>query len=383
MRRGQVRNFMQTIYLNNAATSWPKPKEVGRAMEKALRSLPGSGNRGGIKSFDVFAQVRRELALVFGVSAPEQIALGCSATWGLNQGIFGYPLEKGDCVLTTRAEHNSVLRPLHVLKKKGIRVVSLPVGEDGRVSEESWEKGHRTFHPKLSILTHGSNVTGAVHDGERFAGITREYGSELLLDVSQTAGYISLELEKWGVAMAVFAGHKYLLGPQGTGGIYVRKDISLSPHIVGGTGVLGNLKEMPEQMPLHLEAGTGNEPSYYGLLAALLWRRDHPLDREKTDVLAESCRRRLEELGCEVIRPIGECTPVVSFTVPGYTPEETGDILRGSYDIICRVGLHCAPDILEDIRKPRGSVRLSFSRFSTKEELDIVLEAVEAMRESL
>lgn len=105
--------------------------------------------------------------------------------------------------------------------------------------------------------------------------------------------------------------------------------------------------------------------------------------REKPDVLAESCRRRLEELGCEVIRPIGECTPVVSFTVPGYTPEETGDILSGSYDIICRVGLHCAPDILEDIRKPRGSVRLSFSRFSTKEELDIVLEAVEAMRESL
>lgn len=374
---------MQPIYLNNAATSWPKPEEVGRAMEKALRSLPGSGNRGGIKSFDVFEQVRRELARVFGVSAHEQIALGCSATWGLNQGIFGYPLERGDCVLTTRAEHNSVLRPLHALKKKGIRVISLPVGEDGRVSAESWEKAHKTYRPKLSILTHGSNVTGAVHDGERFARITGENGSELLLDVSQTAGYIPLELEKWGVAMAVFAGHKYLLGPQGTGGIYVRKDISLSPHMVGGTGVLSDLKDMPEQMPLHLEAGTGNEPSYYGLLAALLWSREHPLDKERTDFLAESCRRRLEALGCEVICPKGECTPVVSFTVPGYTPQETGDILSGSYDIICRVGLHCAPDILEDIRKPQGSVRLSFSRFSTEEELDIVLEAVEAMRESL
>lgn len=383
MKRGQVRNFMQPIYLNNAATSWPKPEEVGRAMEKALRSLPGSGNRGGIKSFDVFEQVRRELARFFGVRAHEQIALGCSATWGLNQGIFGYPLERGDCVLTTRAEHNSVLRPLHALKKKGIRVISLPVGEDGRVSAESWEKAHKTYRPKLSILTHGSNVTGAVHDGERFARITGENGSELLLDVSQTAGYIPLELEKWGVAMAVFAGHKYLLGPQGTGGIYVRKDICLSPHMVGGTGVFSDLKDMPEQMPLHLEAGTGNEPSYYGLLAALLWSREHPLGKERTDFLAESCRRRLEALGCEVICPKGECTPVVSFTVPGYTPQETGDILSGSYDIICRVGLHCAPDILEDIRKPQGSVRLSFSRFSTEEELDIVLEAVEAMRESL
>lgn len=383
MKRGQVRDFMQPIYLNNAATSWPKPREVGIAMEQAVRSLPGSGRRGGIESFDVLAKVREELAKVFGVSDSEQIALGCNATWGLNQGIFGYPLKAGDTVLTTKAEHNSVLRPLHVLEEKGIRVIALPVEEDGTVAFETWEKALIKYHPRLCVLIHGSNVTGAVHDAERFSAAVRGQGSELLLDVSQTAGYIPLELEKWGVAMAVFAGHKYLLGPQGTGGLYVRKDMELTPHIVGGTGILSNLKTMPEQMPIHLEAGTGNEPSYHGLLAALLWTKEHPLDRQKVDVLAQRCRTELEKLGCRVARPRGECTPVVSFTVPGFTPEEVGDILTGSYDIICRVGLHCAPDIMEGLEEPQGTVRLSFSRFSTEEELETVLEAVQAMAESL
>lgn len=374
---------MQQIYLNNAATSWPKPEDVALAMASSVRNFPGSGGRGGIESMNVFAEVRKELAQVFGIRRPEQIALGCNATWGLNQGIFGYPLKAGDTVLTTKAEHNSVLRPLHILQEKGIRVIALSVGKDGRVSLEEWENALQQYHPKLCILIHGSNVTGAVHDAAGFARITRSMGSELLLDVSQTAGYIPLELEDWGVAMAVFAGHKYLLGPQGTGGLYVREDVKLNPHIVGGTGVLSNLRTMPEEMPIHLEAGTGNEPSYHGLLAALRWSREHPLDRGKTDALAETCRMELEKLGCQVAHPKGDCTPVVSFTVPGYTPAEAGDILTGSYDIICRTGLHCAPAIMEDLNAPQGTVRLSFSRFSTQEDLDTVLEAVRAMRESL
>lgn len=374
---------MQPIYLNNAATSWPKPKEVAEEMERAVRALPGAAGRGGIEHFDVFEVVRKELAQVLGISCPEQIALGCNATWGLNQAIFGYPLQKGDCVVTTRAEHNSVLRPLHMLKSRGIQVVELPVGRDGLVSAEHWKSALEKHHPALCILIHGSNVTGAVHNAGKFAKLTKAAGSELLLDVSQTAGYIPLKLEEWDVAMAVFAGHKYLLGPQGTGGVYVKKGIRLEPHIVGGTGVQSNLKTMPEEYPLHLEAGTGNEPSYYGLLAALRWSRTHPLERETVDHLADDCAKKLQELGCRVFRVSGESTPVISFVVPGYSPAETGDILTDSYDIICRVGLHCSPDIMENLGEPGGTVRISFSRFSTAQDAWRVIEAVTTMKESL
>lgn len=386
------------VYMNNAATSWPKPPGVAEAMAKAVRDLPGAANRGGIQDFDVFAAVREELAALMGVSRPERIALGCHSTWALNEGIFGYPLEKGDAVLTTAAEHNAVRRPLIRLESEGIRVIRLPVDGAGRVRRADWERALGEERPKLCVLTHASNVTGAVNDVSVLAKAAREAGAAFLLDASQTLGCVPVEPERWGVDLTAFTGHKYLLGPQGTGGLYVRPGLTLKPYLLGGTGVLSESGEMPEEMPLHLEAGTGNEPSYHGLLAALLWSREHPLAPGIWKALTGRLIGGLQELGCAVVAPEGPVTPVVSFLIPGISPADAADILTGSYDIICRVGLHCAPDIMKDLRAfcgdegvsgearripDGGTIRLSLSRFTTWEEIDRVLAAVKDIVESV
>lgn len=377
-----MRDYNHPIYMNNAATSWPKAPGVAEAVAEALRAMPGETNRGGVADFDVFSEVRAELAKLMGVDRPSQIALGCNSTWGLNQAIFGYPLEPGDTVLSTTAEHNAVLRPLYLLEQRGIRVVKLPVDEAGRVRTSEWEQALLEHHPKLCILIHASNVTGAVNDVPVLSEAAKSAGADLLLDVSQTLGCIPVRLSEWKVDLAVFTGHKYLLGPQGTGGIYVREGLKLRPHIVGGTGVMSDLKEMPEEMPLRLEAGTGNEPSYHGLLAALRWNREHPLDMESLVRRTRELSKGLEKLGCKVIVPGGLSTPVISFVIPGIPSADAADILTGSYDIVLRTGLHCAPEIMEDIGMKGGTMRLSLSRFTTEEEVEQVLCAVRDILES-
>lgn len=375
-------DYKHPVYMNNAATSWPKAPGVAEAAAEALRRMPGEANRGGITDFDVFGEVRKELAGLMGVCTPSQIALGCNSTWGLNQAIFGYPLVPGDTVLSTSAEHNAVLRPLFLLKQKGIQVIKLPVDEAGRVPWQKWERALLKYRPRLCILTHASNVTGAVNDIPVLAEQTKKAGADLLLDISQTLGCIPVKLSEWKVDLAAFTGHKYLLGPQGTGGVYVRDGLQLRPHMVGGTGVLSDLEEMPKEMPLHLEAGTGNEPSYHGLLAALRWCREHPLDLEALRQKAKRLSEGLLRLGCRVIVPEGSSTPVISFAIPGISSGDAADILSGSYDIVLRSGLHCAPEIMEDIGMKGGTLRLSLSRFTTDEEVEWVLDAVRDIVES-
>lgn len=370
------------IYLNNGATSWPKPACVAEAVQQALLAMPGEGNRGGLAVFDVFEAVRKELADWMGVSEPSRIALGCNATWALNLGIFGFPLEPGDTVVTTCAEHNAVLRPLYRLQQKGVRVVSVSTRPWGQVKPEDWERAVKTYAPKLCIFTHASNVTGAVQNAGLLTALAKEQGAAVLLDVSQTLGWIPVELETWGVDLAAFTGHKYLLGPQGTGGLYVRPGLELRPYLLGGTGIQSDLAEMPEEMPLHLEAGTGNEPACHGFLAALRWSRENPADRDKTQKQMETLKKGLKNLGCKVLEPMGETTPVVSFDIPGMNPVEAAYILRESYDIICRAGLHCAPGIMKDLGLKRGTLRFSLSRFTTEEEIEKALEAVRDLVES-
>lgn len=370
------------IYLNNAATSWPKPECVAEAVAGAIQRLPGAAGRGGIADFDVFEAVREELLGFMGVSRPEQIALGCNSTWGLNQAIFGYPLKAGDTVLTTTAEHNAVLRPLYRLEQQGIRVVYLSSASWGKIRPESFREALVRYRPRLCVLNHASNVTGAVQDAGTLTGLAKEYGAEVLLDLSQSLGWIEAEVERWGADMAVFTGHKYLLGPQGTGGLYVRPGLLLKPWMLGGTGVQSDLPEMPPKMPLHLEAGTGNEPSYHGLLAALRWSRENPPDQRKTEELREFLRKGLKKLGCLVAEPEGRTTPVLSFVIPGISSEEAGEILTGSYDIVCRTGLHCAPRLLEELGMPGGNIRFSLSRFTSEEEVRTALDAVKTIVES-
>lgn len=368
------------IYMNNAATSWPKPNCVSQAVSEALLLPPGSMHRGGLDSFDVFEAVRAHLAPLLGISDPAQIALGANATWGLNLAILGFPFQPGDTVVTTKAEHNSVLRPLYALEQKGlIHVNYVDTDETGRVSLQDWESCLQNCRPRLAVFTHASNVTGAVHDAAAMTAAAKAVQARVLIDASQTLGWLTLNAEAWGADMVAFTGHKYLLGPQGTGGLWIRDDLRLQPHLLGGTGIQSDLDTMPEQMPLHLEAGTGNEPSFYGLLSALQWREANPPDMSASAYRLEKLRQGLKAAGANVIIPQGECTPVVSFTLPGESVSDTGFMLQESMGIICRTGLHCAPKIFSCLRVPE-TVRLSLSRFTTMEEIDRVIAAVEDIR---
>lgn len=368
---------MSVIYMNNAATSWPKPPCVAEAAARALRERPGAMRRGGVEDYDVFDAVRNKLAKNLGVTNPSGIALGPNATWGLNAAIFGFPLSPGDTVVTTKAEHNSVLRPLYALSRDaGINVVYLETDQAGRVPYEIWTGAMKKHRPRLAVFTHASNVTGAVNDVSAMAKAAKACGAAVLVDASQTLGFCALRAEEWGVDMAAFTGHKYLLGPQGTGGLWVREGLSLNPRIVGGTGIHSDMDEMPEKMPLHLEAGTGNEPSFYGLLAALDWTEKNPMDEAACAARTDKLKKGLIAAGAKVVLPGGECTPVVSFNVPNMAAADVGFMLSGSYDIVCRTGLHCAPKVFEGLGTP-ATVRLSLSRFTTDAEVEEAVRAVE------
>lgn len=383
----------ELIYLNNAATSWPKPDCVAQAVQHALMSPPGAMHRGGLDTFDVFDAVRQELALCLGISEPSQIALGPNATWALNLALQGFPYTQKAAgsfhthnshsanvcptVVTTKAEHNSVLRPLYDLEQRGIiQVIYLDTDETGRVPLSCWQSAMGQYHPALAVFTHASNVTGAVHDAAAMTAAAKQVGSSVLIDVSQTIGWMKLDLEAWGADMAAFTGHKYLLGPQGTGGLWLRPGLVLDPLLKGGTGIRSDLDTMPNEMPLHLEAGTGNEPSFFGLLSALRWSREHPNNPAECTDRLNRLRQGLAKAGACVIIPKGPCTPVVSFTLPGETVADAGFMLQESYDIICRTGLHCAPKIFSCLKVPE-TIRLSLSRFTSAEEIETVISAVE------
>lgn len=368
------------IYMNNAATSWPKPPCVAEAMAKSVTEPPGAMHRGGIEHFDVFDEVRKKLAALMGLENPKRIALGPNASWGLNLGIQGFPLKEGDCVLTSISEHNSVLRPLYALRdRRGVELHFATSDENGRIEPESWEELTKKFRPSLSVMTQASNVTGAVSSTKTLAEISRSHGSAVFVDASQSLGLLDVRPEEISADMMAFTGHKYLLGPQGTGGLWVRDGLELSPLLLGGTGIMSELESMPHDMPLRLEAGTGNEPSFHGLLAALTWREENPLDFEALRALLGYMTEGLMELGCRVIAPFGEKTPVLSFNVPGESPEDVGFILEESYDIILRQGLHCAPLIFKALGE-KQSLRVSLSRFTTKHDVDTLLEGISDIR---
>lgn len=368
------------IYLNNAATSWPKPPCVVEAVSRALSEPPGAMHRGGIESFDVFDEVRKKLAALMGLKNHSRIALGPNASWGLNVGIQGFGLKEGDCALTSIAEHNSVLRPLYALReRRGVKLCFAECDESGRIIPESWESLTRKFRPSLSVMTHASNVTGAVSDTKTLAEISHSFGSAVLLDASQSLGFLDVKPEELGADMLAFTGHKYLLGPQGTGGLWIGSGLELSPLLLGGTGIMSELESMPDKMPLRLEAGTGNEPSFFGLLAALNWAEKNPVDIRAVSSLLGYMTEGLSELGCRVMAPFGEKTPVLSFNVPGISPEDAGFMLEESCDIILRQGLHCAPLIFKALGE-KQSLRASLSRFTKKSDVDALLKAVSDIR---
>lgn len=367
------------IYMNNAATSWPKFPGMGDFMKETIEKIPVHGSRTtGKESGQEEMDCRKELTCLMGISDKKRVVYMENATRALNTALLGFPWKQGDVVLTTAAEHNAVCRPLYFLKKKGILdYVVLPVEKDGRAAMDVYENALKTYHPRMAAITHASNVTGAVNDVEAMAYMAKKQGTAVLLDASQSIGNVPVLPEKWQIDLAAFTGHKYLLGPQGTGGLYVAEHLELEPVITGGTGIHSDEDEMPEDMPLHLEAGTQNEQAFAGLCRAIQWAAEHPLDGKERMKTMAWLEQELAAAGARVVSVKGDRTPVVSFWIEGFSPEETGDILYSNYEIICRTGLHCAPWILPFIGAGKdGTVRISLSRFTTQDEMECLISAV-------
>jgi len=367
--------------MNNAATSWPKAPGVAERIVQRLEALPGHAHRTGFDEGDGAEDCRGLIAELMRVRDVNRIAYSPNATHALNAAIHGFRAPGGARVVTTEAEHNSVYRPLHYLLERGrIACARVPVDASGRVIPEEWKKAVNTGGTALAVFSHASNVTGAVNDAALLCAIAREAGAAVLIDASQSFGVVDVLPEAWGADLVAFTGHKYLLGPPGTGGLYVRPGTDLTPVWVGGTGIRSDSDEMPQEMPLRLEAGTPNDASFAGLAAALAWRRGNPQDTDAMAGLTGNIARQLTALGANVVHVDGQRTPVVSFTLPGWDVEDAGEALQKCYRIVCRTGLHCAPRIHAALgTAPQGTVRVSLSRFTSQQEAGYLIESVREM----
>ncbi len=383
------------IYLNDAATSWPKAPGVVEAVCEAIEMLPGHSERsigehahfpGRLPAGQVVRECRTRLALRLGVANPERVIFPTSVTHALNLALWGMALtlSPSDRVITSVAEHNSVLRPLrHAARLRGFDIRT--VGLDGDLSLSFAQFADELAGgAALVVLTHASNVTGRIYPVERFFRLAKEAGAVTLLDASQSMGHVPISPADLFADMVAFPGHKGLRGPVGVGVLYVSPGIDLAQVFVGGTGGWSDVFFQPEEMPVRLEAGTPNLPVIAGLNQALCWHEkegEEAIRREEG--LAAMLRQGLRAVpGLRIFDdvPGARYSPVVSFKVEGKGVEETGRALVQEHGIVCRAGLHCAPLIHAYLGTPgEGTVRFSVSGFNTGEEIDRTLQAVRAV----
>ena len=373
------------IYFDNAATTLRKPECVVEAVTEAMCSLGNSGrgvHGGALSASRIIYDARMALAQLFGAESPDRIAFTANSTQALNMAIKGI-LTPGDHVITTALEHNSVLRPLYELEDRGVELSILPADSMGNICYENFEKAIKP-NTKAIVTTHGSNLTGNLLDIQRIGAIAKKHGLTYMVDASQTAGVFDIDVQEMHIDLLCFTGHKGLLGPQGTGGIYVRDGVEVKPLLSGGSGVQTYLRSHPSQMPTALEAGTLNGHGIAGLGAAVryLLETGLPAIREK--------EQRLMKLFFEAVREIpgitvyGDFTSynrcaIVSLNVRDYDSGEVSDALSEEYGIATRPGAHCAPLMHKALGTvEQGAVRFSFSHYNTEEE---ILNAVSALRE--
>lgn len=373
------------IYLDNAATTLRKPECVVEAVTQALCSMgnPGrSAHDGALSASRTVFEARLALAELFGAESPDRIAFTANATEALNIAIKGV-LNPGDHVITTALEHNSVLRPLYEMEDKGVELTILPADRQGRLKEADFEAAIRA-NTRAIVCTHGSNLTGNLVDIGRVGQIARSHGLLLVADASQTAGVFPINVQKMQIDILCFTGHKSLLGPQGTGGLYVREGVEVRPLLSGGSGVQTYLRRHPPQMPTALEAGTLNAHGIAGLLAAVRYLQVAGLDaiRERELDLMERFYRQVSAIpGVTVYGDFSRrmrC-PIVALNVRNYDSSEVSDALSSQYGIATRPGAHCAPRMHQALGTvEQGAVRFSFSHYNTEEEIET---AVSALRE--
>lgn len=371
------------IYLDNAATSWPKPAAVARAVAGCLRlaTSPGRGGHGLSREADriIFA-AREELAALFGAGNSSTIIFANNATDALNIALFGL-LAPGDRVVTTSLEHNAVARPLRALEDRGLRLEIVACGPDGNLPLEALRTA-LAAGAKAVVVTHASNVTGTIMPIEAIGRMARSAGALLIVDAAQTAGVEPIDVAAMGVDVLAFSGHKSLLGPQGTGGLYVRAGIMVSPLRFGGTGSLSESDRQPDFYPDRLESGTPNTPGIAGLLAGIRYIRRRGLASIRADEKASTDALVAGLSATSGVRVFGPPpgsprTAVVSFTVGEHDSGEIAHRLEHEFGIACRGGLHCAPWAHRTIgTMATGTVRFSPGISTTKADIAAALAAV-------
>ena len=371
------------IYLDNAATTMHKPKEVIDAVVEAMTSLGNAGrgaNEASLSAARIIYDAREKLCRFFNGEDPRQIVFTSNSTESLNIAIKGL-LEPGDHVITTMLEHNSVLRPVYEMEKKGVALTIIRADKKGRFSLEEMEAAIRP-ETKMIVCTNGSNLTGNYVDIGKVGEMARRHEVLFVVDASQTAGVFPIDVRNMQVDVLCFTGHKGLLGPQGTGGMYVREGLAIRPLKSGGSGVQTYSKTHPREMPTALEAGTLNGHGIAGLRAAVEYIEKTGLDniRAKEQELMWRFYEGVKEIpGVTVYGDFHsrERCAIVSLNIGDYDSSEVSDALLTEYGISTRPGGHCAPLMHEALGTvEQGAVRFSFAHSNTEEEVDIAINAV-------
>lgn len=371
------------IYFDNAATTLRKPQRVVEAVTLAMTRFgnPGRGvHDAAMEASRAVYSARCGAARLFGAESPSTIAFTANATQSLNTAIKGL-LDPGDHVITTALEHNSVLRPLYEMQERGVELTILPADGRGCIDYGGFESALRR-NTRAIVCTHGSNLTGNLLDIGRIGAIARANGLTLIVDASQTAGVFPIDVQAMNIDILCFTGHKGLLGPQGTGGLYVREGVTLRPLLSGGSGVQSHRKAHPTQMPTALEAGTLNAQGLAGLNAGIRYLLETGIDAIRRQELA------LMWAFYEGVRQIPGITvygdfsgpercPIVALNVRDYDSGQVSDALFSGYGIATRPGAHCAPLMHDALGTgDRGAVRFSFSHYNTMEEINIAISAL-------
>lgn len=369
------------IYFDAAATSFLKPNEVRQAMDRAFDTVSSVG-RGAhppaLAAGRMVLRCREQIAALFGLPDPSRVCFMHNATEALNTAIFGL-IDPEDHVITTALEHNSVLRPLYCMEEAGAELTVLPADEKGRISFMDFEAALQP-NTRAVVCTHASNVTGNVLDLQRIGTFCRKHDLLFIVDAAQSAGTLEIDMQKQGISVLCFTGHKGLFGPQGTGGICVSEGVFVRPLKVGGSGAHSFDRYHPYQYPDALEAGTLNVLGIAGLSAGLdfIERVGIAAIHEKEDRLA---RRFCEGIiQCPNVLVYGDWdapirTAIVSINLAGEDAGAVADALAQDYGICTRAGAHCAPR-MHDALGTDGLVRFSFSYFNTEEEVDRAVRAV-------
>lgn len=376
------------LYFDSAATSLHKPEAVADAVAHAIRTVgnPSRGAHGtALDATRTVYDTRCKLAALFGCERPDHVAFACNATEALNIAIYGL-LAPGEHAVTTDLEHNSVLRPLYDLQERGLRLDIVPADSRGCVDYADFAR-LVTPQTKAVVCTAASNLTGNALDLPKIAQIARRNGALLIVDASQAAGILPLDMQKMGIDVLCFTGHKALMGPQGTGGLCIRPGVEVRPFKRGGSGVHSYETHQPDAYPTRLEAGTLNAHGIAGLSAALDY-----IAETGVEALYAKEHARMQQFYAAVraidgVTVYGDFSQpfragIVSLNIRDYASAEVADALAQDYDIAVRAGAHCAPRMHAALgTTEQGAVRFSFSPFTTEEEVEAAIRAVRELAE--